>query len=86
MTAKETYHKYYLATLGDHENSVQDKAILPAMKEYARIKCEEQRKEIIEALEKMSNGYEVIGGDYVISKNTIDHYIESLDAQITDFD
>jgi len=38
-TAKEIYHYHYLSTLGDHESSVQDKAILPAMEDFAKQKA-----------------------------------------------
>lgn len=52
--------------------------IKSAIQEAVTKAVEATKKEIIEALEKMSNQYEVIDGCYVIQKTTLDHYIEEL--------
>jgi hypothetical protein len=37
--------------------------------------------EVIEELKKMSNNYQVLDGQYVISKNVLDVFIEYLESQ-----
>jgi len=41
------------------------------------------KKEIISELTDMSNRYEAIGGNYIIQKTTLDHYVENLKSELS---
>ena len=41
----------------------------------------ERKEEIIEQLQALSNGYEVINGCYIIQKTTLDNYTYNLETE-----
>lgn len=55
--------------------------IIRSMHQFAQQAVKERNGEIIEKLNSLSNGYEVVAGCYVVQKNTLDQFIENLETK-----